>query len=91
MLAVIYTKQFKKDYKKLLRQNEHVIGEFDIVLKKLMFEEPLPAKLKFHKLGGDYSDCFECHVKPDLLLIWMVNEQKNILTLVRTGSHSELF
>ena len=44
-----------------------------------------------YKLSGIYKGYLECHVKPDLLLIWDENEQINLLELVRTGTHSDLF
>ncbi|MFS2189445.1 type II toxin-antitoxin system YafQ family toxin [Mucilaginibacter sp. Mucisp84] len=51
----------------------------------------LDKKHKAHKLSGSYKGYWECHVKPDLLLIWDENEQINLLELVRTGTHSDLF
>ena len=51
----------------------------------------LDKKHKAHKLTGIYKDYWECHVKPDLLLIWHENEQINLLQLVRTGTHYDLF
>lgn len=51
----------------------------------------LEKKHKPHKLSGNYKGYWECHVKPDLLLIWDENEKINLLELVRTGKHSDLF
>jgi mRNA interferase YafQ len=51
----------------------------------------LSKKHNVHKLSGDYKGYWECHVKPDLLLIWDENEQIMLLELVRTGTHSDLF
>jgi len=51
----------------------------------------LEKKHRPHKLIGDYKGYWECPVKPDLLLIWDENEQINLLELVRTGSHADLF
>ncbi|QEC80538.1 type II toxin-antitoxin system YafQ family toxin [Mucilaginibacter ginsenosidivorax] len=51
----------------------------------------LSKKHNAHKLSGDYKGYWECHVKPDLLLIWDENEQIMLLELVRTGTHSDLF
>jgi len=56
----------------------------------LMQGTPLPTKYKAHKLVGDYVGCIECHVESDLLLIW-IDEEEQIIRLVRLGSHSELF
>lgn len=51
----------------------------------------LPAELRPHKLSGDYEDCWECHVRPDELLIWIPDAKAAVVTFVRIGSHSELF
>jgi mRNA interferase YafQ len=51
----------------------------------------LPEKYRAHKLSGKYSDCWECHIKPDWLMIWRQNDQTKVIELVRTGSHSDLF
>jgi mRNA interferase YafQ len=53
--------------------------------------EVLPSKYKPHKLVGDYRDCWECHLNPDWLLIWQTDDKKNVLLLIRTGTHSDLF
>jgi mRNA interferase YafQ len=51
----------------------------------------LSTKHRPHKLSGDYKGYWECHVKPDLLLIWDENEQISLLEFVRTGTHADLF
>ena len=51
----------------------------------------LPAKYKAHKLSGDYSGCWECHIKPDWLLIWQQQDKELILLFLNTGTHSDLF
>lgn len=51
----------------------------------------LALKHKPHKLSGKFSGYWECHVKPDLLLIWEQKEQLKLIELVRTGTHSDLF
>lgn len=53
--------------------------------------EPLPPKNKDHQLKGNYKGHRECHIEPDWLLIYKVQDNMLILTLVRTGSHSKLF
>ena len=60
------------------------------VLDMLRNEIPLPQKYRQHVLKGDYSDCFECHIEGDFLLVWF-DEENNVLALFRLGSHSELF
>ncbi len=51
----------------------------------------LENKYLAHKLKGEYNDCWECHVKPDLLLLWVEITIDNEIRLIRTGSHSDLF
>lgn len=59
----------------------------DILIK----EEQLPEKYKDHKLKGTYTGYRECHLAPDWLLIYKLDKDKLILTLTRTGGHSDLF
>ena len=63
----------------------------DYVLQMLAEEKLLPKKYNDHALVGNYAGQRECHIKPDWLLIYAVDEGKLILTATRTGSHSELF
>jgi len=51
----------------------------------------IPVFMKPHKLKGNYQDNWECHIKPDLLIIWIQIESPKTIRLVRLGSHSELF
>lgn len=90
MYNIIFTNKFKKDYKLLLRRgyNEVLIKR---VISILVNKQMLPLKYKPHKLIGDYADCWECHLNPDWLLIWQINEETNSLVLIRTGTHSDLF
>ena len=60
------------------------------VLKLLLVDEPLPEKNRDHALSGDWAGYRECHVKPDLLLIYR-KPDADTLRLARLGSHSELF
>ena len=58
---------------------------------KFKKDEPLEAKYKDHTLSGNYADFRECHIKPDLLLIYTFDDKYNELVLTRFNSHSELF
>ena len=88
MHNIFRTSRFKKDYKKLSQNQKDILKE---VLKKLANGEQLEEKYKDHKLIGNYLGCRECHLKPDLLLIYRIEENNLELALVRTGSHSLLF
>lgn len=88
MLDKKFSTRFKKDLKKYEHKKE-VIKEFNEVLKLLLSQTRLPEKYKDHDLSGNYINYRECHVKPDVLLIYKMDEQ--LLYLHRIGSHSELF
>ncbi len=82
-----YSKKFKKDIKK--QYIELVSTEFLTALSHLMRGEALPAKFKDHALSGELKGLRDCHIKPDLVLIY--RSVDDILELHRLGSHSEIF
>jgi mRNA interferase YafQ len=61
------------------------------VIDILMLNGTLPAQYNDHALKGNYAGCRECHIKSDLLLIYEIDNQLKLITLVEIGSHSELF
>jgi len=61
------------------------------VVDLLLAGEKLPEKCRPHKLSGGYDGFWDCHVKPDWILIYKLDEKNKKLTLVRTGTHSDLF
>lgn len=84
--------QFKKDLKKAIRDPKKNTGLLkQIIQTYLVNNEKVPEQYKPHQLVGEWKPHMECHVQPDFLLIWDVDEQENELILVRCGSHSELF
>ena len=83
------TTQYRKDLKRYKHQPEK-LEALTKVLKMLKNEQPVPAEYKPHLLIGQYKGCMECHIQNNFLLIW-VDEVKNIIELVRLGTHSELF
>lgn len=90
MLDIEFTSGFKKDVKRKLRQGFDV-RKLDEIILSLRRGDVLPERNKDHGLLGKYKGYRECHIEPDWLLIYRVNERALILTAVRTGSHSELF
>ena len=85
---IVHTSQFKRDYKK--RSRERGIDELlSGVIDALADGEPLQAKFRDHPLKGGFAGCRECHLKPDLLLVYV--QTTDVLRLIRMGSHSELF
>jgi mRNA interferase YafQ len=83
--------QFKKDYRREQSgRNAKVLdNELADVLTKLASDEPLPRHRFDHPLKGRWQDCRDCHVRPDLILIYRKPDDET-LELVRLGSHSEL-
>ncbi len=67
------------------------VSEIDAVVNLLAQGEELPQKYRDHKLTGELKEYRECHIRPDLLLVYRIEEQELILVLIDIGSHSELF
>ncbi|PJR04179.1 type II toxin-antitoxin system mRNA interferase toxin, RelE/StbE family [Avrilella dinanensis] len=80
----------KKDFKKSLKRGlkEDLLKEVVLLLGN---KGKLPSKYKPHKLSGNYVGTWECHIQPDWLLIWEQNEEIKLISLIRTGTHSDLF
>lgn len=89
MKIIKLTSQFKKDLKRY-QNNQRKIDSLGRVLKLLRDTGTLPNEYKPHLLIGDYKGFMECHIENDFLLIWL-DEEAEIIKLVRLGSHSELF
>lgn len=87
---VKHSKEFKKRLKKL-KYDTKSIDLANSIITKLANDEPLDKKHKDHNLTGKYEGFRECHIKPDLLLIYKKEEDILILTCLAIGSHSELF
>ena len=89
MRAVEYTSAFRKDYKRLQRSPRHDLAELKEVVAMLAQGAALPEHYRDHPLGGNWGGFRECHLQSDWLLIYILTP--DTLTLVRTGTHSELF
>jgi len=91
MREVRHTSRFKRDYKRE-KSGRHGNGLDDLLMaavRLLAADQPLPPLNRDHPLGGEWCDHRDCHLKPDLILIYSV-VQDGFLDLVRLGSHSEL-
>ena len=84
------TNQFKKGYKLMKKRNAD-FSKLEYVVDKLIAGDSLDEKYRDHQLMGQYSGCRECHISPDWLLVYMVREDILTLTLLETGTHSDLF
>ncbi len=90
MFTLSYTNQFNKDVR-LAAKRGYNMRLLETAINKLITTGKLDEKYLPHKLKGDYSDCMECHIKPDWLLIWKQDNKAKEITLVRTGTHADLF
>lgn len=90
MFTPQYTNQFKKDFKKVKKRG-YKISLLDVAVDTLLKTGTLPKQYKPHPLSGNYKGTFDAHIKPDWILVYAIDTKKNIITLVRTGSHSDLF
>ena len=87
-MNIVYTSQFKKDYKRVKKQNKN-IEKIKIVIEKLVACQQLEPKYRDHQRSGNWASHHDCHIEPDWILIYRIAGDQ--LFLERTGSHSELF
>lgn len=90
MYSLKYSNRFKKDLK-LYRYNQDMLDELEKILNILIKGGKLPLKNNNHRLIGEFKDCFECHIRSDILLIYKVEKSEIIILLLRIGSHVKLF
>ncbi len=90
MLEIVLSSRFKKDLKTASKRgyNLNLLNE---IVNMLASKQELPVKNRDHELSGDYSGFRECHIAPDWLLIYRVEDDDLVLYLMRTGTHSDLF
>jgi mRNA interferase YafQ len=84
------TSRFRKDYKLMEKRNLDM-SLLDEIIAKLAQGIALPSSNRDHELTGNYAGHRECHVQPDWLLIYRIEKDVLVLTLTRTGTHSDLF
>ncbi|MEA2999194.1 MAG: mRNA interferase YafQ [Sphingomonadales bacterium] len=89
MRSIERTTKFKRDYKREKKTDPSLDEAFLAVIVLLADDDELPERLRDHSLGGEWKGYRDCHIRPDLVLIYSKEEGK--LTLARLGSHSELF
>ena len=88
--TVKFTTQFRKDYKLAIKRGLK-IELLEEIVTLLATGTPLPEKSKDHALSGDWAGPRDCHILPDWLLIYRIENDVLVLTLARTGTHSDLF
>lgn len=88
MLIPVYKNKFEKDIKRLKKRGKD-LTKLTTVAQKLIAGKVLEEKHQEHPLKGEYTDCQECHIEPDWLLIYMIRNPH--ITFVRSGTHADLF
>jgi mRNA interferase YafQ len=84
------TTQFRKDYKLAIKRGLK-IELLEKVVELLAMGMPLPRENRDHSLSGDWAGHRECHILPDWLLVYRIEDDVLVMTLARTGTHSDLF
>ena len=90
MYEIWLSSKFRRDIRRCKRQSMDM-RLFKDIDALLIGGKPLPKKNRDHNLSGNWSEHRECHINPDWLLIYRVDENEKVIEYVRTGSHSELF
>lgn len=89
MYDIVFTSRMKRDAKLMKKQNKDM-SKLVYILDKLSKGENLPEKNKDHQLKGEWKEFRECHIEPDWLLIYRIEETELILYATATGSHTYL-
>lgn len=92
MLTIEYPSVFKKDYQRAMKRGCNP-KNFETVVQLLQEQQKLPKKYRDHALTNsrNFKNVRECHIEPDWLLVYQIIEDRLVLKLMRTGSHSDLF
>lgn len=88
MKKIRLSSEFKRDLKRVIKRGK-VLTKLDLIVQMLRKSSAIPAKHKAHKLQGSYKGMLECHIEPDWLLVYEIDDVS--ITLYRTGTHSDLF
>lgn len=91
MYSLASSLQYRKQFKKIIKNNKKVFSRINTVINILISGQKLEKKYCDHKLKGNKKKFRECHISPDLLLIYKKEEDKLVLHLFEIGSHSKLF
>ena len=90
MYSIRFTNRFKKDVKRCKKRGYN-LSELEHAIKILQIKGKLPPKYKAHVLSGRYAGLWECHLKPDWLIVWDQNDEALTLLFMETGTHLDLF
>ena len=87
-MRLLTTRRFERDLDRAKKRGKN-LNKLWTVVKRLLYEQPLESLHRPHRLSGNWSGSWECHLEPDWLLIW--TQEADVLVLTRTGTHSDLF
>ena len=90
MLKLVFSARIQKDLK-LMQKRRYDIAKFKLTVKLLAQNSNMPEQFRDHPLKGSWAGFRECHIEPDWLLIYRINDEESVLNLTRTGTHSDLF
>ena len=91
MLRPFYTRQFRKDVKKIEKSGDRNIEKLKTIISVLVKGNKLDRQYRDHELIGNYRNRRECHIEPDWLLVYKMNREEKIIIFERTGSHTDIF
>jgi mRNA interferase YafQ len=90
MYQIHYTSKFKKDFT-IVSKRKYKLDLLEKTISLLILKNQLPPKYRPHKLSGNYADTWCVHIKPDWLLLYLIDETNAEIWLIGTGTHSDLF
>lgn len=90
-MKISRSKNFEKSLRRVLSGGKVQIGDIENVIMLLAQSRKMPPKYKDHALLGEWKGYRECHIKPDLLLIYQIHQDILVLVLIDIGSHAQLF
>ncbi|MDD4409534.1 MAG: type II toxin-antitoxin system YafQ family toxin [Candidatus Pacebacteria bacterium] len=90
MSLLKYSSHFKKDIKRY-KHDKDILSELEVVLDILISDKVLSGKYMNHRLNGEFKECFECHIRSDILLVYKIEKEEATILLLRIGSHPEIF
>ena len=91
MLIIRYSKAYRKAYRRISKSGRFPKKELDAVIRTIQHQERLGLSYRDHELSGELAGYRECHIRPDLLLLYQIADNNLVLVLVNLGSHPDLF
>ncbi len=91
MYQILYTNTFKKNLRKIIKSGNFPRERVEAIIDMISGGAKLEPSLNNHKLHGKYDGTYECHIRPDMLLIYKKDNEEKVITLLDIGSHSDLF